>query len=68
MYSANHDVECIFIDGLLKHANINLEDVPEFVEKLKKITSQCGVDFYVSLSASKDDLKDVDFTDCALLN
>ena len=30
MYSANHDVECIFIDGLLKHANINLEDVPEY--------------------------------------
>lgn len=68
MYSANHDVECIFIDGILKHANVNLENMPRFVERLKKISSQCGVDFYVSLSASKDDLKDVDFTDCALLN
>ena len=25
MYSSNHDIECVFIDGILKHANISLE-------------------------------------------
>lgn len=68
MYSANHDVECVFIDGILKHANVDLESMPRFVERLKKISAQCGISFYVSISASKDDLKDVDFTDCSVLN
>ncbi|MEI3219590.1 MAG: hypothetical protein V8S08_08245 [Lachnoclostridium sp.] len=68
MYSANHDVECVFIDGTLKHANVDLESMPRFVERLNKISSQCGIDFYVSISASKDDLKEVDFNDCSLLN
>lgn len=68
MYSSNHDVECIFIDGILKHANIELEHMPRFIERLKKISAQCDIDFYVSISADKDDLKDVNFTDCKLLN
>ena len=68
MYSANHDVEAIFIDGILKQANVELSCMPRFVERLKEITKQCGIDFYVSISASKDDLKDVDFTDCKMLN
>ena len=52
MYSANHDVECVFIDGILKHANVDLESMPRFVERLKKISAQCGISFYVSISAS----------------
>ena len=68
MYSANLDLECIFIDGILKRKNVTLSNMPEFIERLKKISAQCGIDFYVSLSASNQDLKDVDFTDCTLLN
>lgn len=68
MYSANHDVECVFIDGILKHANVDLENMPRFIERLKKIAAQCEIKFFVSISADKDDLKDVDFTDCNLLN
>ncbi len=68
MYSANLDLECIFIDGILKRKNVTLGNMPEFIERLKNISSECGIDFYVSLSADNQDLKDVDFTDCALLN
>lgn len=68
MYSANHDVECIFIDGVLKHTHINLADMPRFIDRLKSISSECKIDFYVSVSADKDELKDVNFADCTLLN
>ncbi len=68
MYSANHDVECIFIDGILKGDHIKAEDMPKFTERLKKISSQCGIDFYVSISADKNQLSDVDLTDCKVLN
>lgn len=68
MYSANHDVECVFIDGLMKHTDVSLDNIPRFIERLKKIAKQCDIKFYVSLSASKEELKNVDFTDCNLLN
>ena len=68
MYSANHDVECIFIDGILKRDHIKADDMPKFVERLKGISSRCGIDFYVSISADKNELSEVDLTDCKVLN
>lgn len=68
MYSSNHDVECIFIDGILKHADISLENVPEFIERLKKISSECGIDFYVSISATNEDLIDVAKDGCCFID
>ncbi len=59
MYSSNHDIENVFIDGILKHADISLDNMPEFTERLKKISAECGIDFYVSISAAADDLKDL---------
>lgn len=59
MYSSNHDIECIFIDGIMKHADISLENVPDFVERLKKISTECGIEFFVSLSADKSELTDI---------
>ncbi len=56
MYSSNSDIQCVLIDGILKHADISTENVPEFVERLKKLSEDCGIDFYVSLSAHKDEL------------
>lgn len=35
MYSSNHDIECIFIDGILKHADISIENIPGFIDRLK---------------------------------
>lgn len=59
MYSSNHDIEHVFIDGILKHADVSLDNMPEFTERLKKISAECGIEFYVSISAAKDDLKDI---------
>ena len=68
MLSANHDIQAIFIDGILKHANISSENMPRFIERLKNISKRHDVNFYLSISAEKDQLNGIDLTDCALLN
>lgn len=68
MYSANHDLECVFIDGLMKQSRINLENVPTFVSRIKKLSEECGVDFYVSLSASRNELTGEAFDDCKFID
>lgn len=59
MSSANHDIECVFIDALLKHADLTLEKLPAFVEKLNKLASECDIDFYVSVSGDKADVEGI---------
>ena len=68
MYSSNLDLECVFIDGLMKHTGINLEDVPGFITRLKQLSAECGIDFYVSLSAEKDSLTGDAYEGCTFLN
>ena len=68
MTSADHDIEAIFIDGILKHANISLENMPEFLAKLVKISQDQKIDFYVSVSATNSDLSGMDLNDCKILN
>ena len=59
MSSANHDIECVFIDALLKHADLTMEALPAFVAKLNQITADCSIEFYVSLSAEKGDVEGI---------
>lgn len=59
MSSANHDIECVFIDALLKHADLTMEALPAFVAKLNQITADCSIEFYVSLSADKADVEGI---------
>ncbi|MDY5847012.1 MAG: hypothetical protein SPJ92_10890 [Bariatricus sp.] len=68
MTSADHDIQAIFIDGILKHANISLEDIPSFIEKLKKLSNDNNIDFYVSISATNEQLTDVNMEGCQILN
>lgn len=68
MISANNDIECIFIDGILKQSDISLENMPRFVERIKNISKLHNVDFYLSISAAKEDLQGIDLTDCQVLN
>lgn len=68
MTSADHDIQAIFIDGILKHANITLENIPGFIEKLKKISADYGIEFYISVSATNDQLSDVNMEGCQILN
>ena len=60
MSSANHDIECVFIDALLKHADVTLETLPCFVAKLNKLASECNIQFYVSVSADPADVANIE--------
>lgn len=68
MISCNHDIQNVFIDGILKQSDISLTNMPCFIESLKAISKKETVDFFVSISACKEDLKDIDMTDCQILN
>lgn len=66
--SSDHDIEAVFIDSILKHADITEASMPEFLERLKNISLKYEMDFIVSLSTEKEELKDVDFKDYEILN
>ena len=67
MLSANSDIQVIFIDGILTQSYIALENIPRFVDRLSNISKKHGVEFFVSVSANKDDLKDVNAEKCTYL-
>ena len=66
--SLDHDIETVYIDSILKHAYFSLGDLPEFIDRLKKISKNYGMDFVVSLSAEKEEMIGVDFEGCEILN
>ena len=66
--SLDHDIETIYIDSILKHADFSLGDLPEFIDRLKKISKNYGMDFVVSFSAEKEEMIGVDFEGCEILN
>lgn len=69
MISCNSDIEDIFIDGILKHADISMENIPDFIERLKKISKDANIDFYVSISADKAEIENkVNLDGCQILN
>ena len=66
--SSDHDIEVIFIDSILKHADVSLGDLPEFIDRLKAISEIYGLDFVVSVSADKEEMIGVNFDGCEILN
>ncbi|MBQ4467381.1 MAG: hypothetical protein II918_04075 [Firmicutes bacterium] len=66
--SADHDIETIFIDSILKHADVKMENLPEFIDRLKDISKNYGMDFVVTISANKEEMEGVNFDGCAILN
>ena len=66
--SSDHDIETIFIDSILKHADFKISDLPEFIARLKDISRNYGMDFVVSVSAEKEEMIGVDFEGCEILN
>ena len=59
MISANSDIQVIFIDAILKQTNIELENIPRFIDRLDNISKRHNVEFFVSISANKEDLAGV---------
>lgn len=66
--SSDHDIETIYIDSIMKHADFTLGDIPEFLTRLKNISKNYGMDFVVSLSAEKEEMIGVDFSEYDVLN
>ena len=66
--SSDHDIETIFIDSILKHADFKMSDLPEFIDRLKDISVNYGMDFIVSVSAEKEEMIGVNFEGCEILN
>jgi len=66
--SSDHDIETIYIDSILKHADFSLGDLPEFLTRLEGISKNYGMDFVVSLSAEKEEMIGVDFSKYEILN
>lgn len=66
--SSDHDIEMIFIDSILKHADFTLGDIPEFLTRLTDISRDYGMDFVVSLSAEREEIIGVNLDDFEILN
>ena len=54
--SQDHDIEKIFIDSILKHADIKFENIEDFLERLELISKTYNIEFIVSLSADREEI------------
>ena len=65
--SSDHDIELIFIDSLLKHADINAEDVPRFLDRLRSLSEKYEKEFIVSISMEKAALEELELEHIEIL-
>ena len=54
--SQDHDIEMVFIDSILKHADISVDNLEDFFGRLSAISATFGLDFIISVSAEKEEL------------
>lgn len=66
--SADSDIETIFLDGVMRHRDFSLEMLPSFIEKIKIVSKETGIDFVISISAELEEMIGVDFDDTEVLN
>ena len=66
--SQDHDIEVIFIDSILKHADFEIPDLAGFIERLKEISKVHKLDFVVSISADKAQLGHINLEGCEIVN
>ena len=57
--SSDHDIEVIFIDSILKHADVTISDLPEFLSRLKELSAKYDIEFVVSISATVEEIGDI---------
>ena len=66
--SADNDIETIFLDGIMRHRDFALEVLPSFINKLKIVSKETGINFVVSVSAELEEMIGVDFDGIEVLN
>ena len=64
----DRDVDTVFIDGVLRHADITLGNMPKFIDRLKDISAEYQTEFIVSVSASKEELIGMDYNGCKIIS
>ena len=66
--SSDSDIEQIYVDGIMHHADVSLGTLPNFLERLKNIANKYKIEFVVSLSAAREEMIGVNFEDVTVLN
>lgn len=54
--SQDHDIQQMYIDGIMKVAKLEKKDITSIVKKMEKISNTFNFDFIVSISADVSDL------------
>lgn len=54
--SQDSDIEEIYIDSILKHADVQASDLEEFLARLAAISEAYGPNFIVSISLDKEEM------------
>ena len=54
--SSDHDIEVIFIESILKHADVSIAYLPEFLRRLDEISQKYKMEFVVSISATAEEI------------
>ena len=67
MVAGNHDIESLFIDGLLKQVDVSIDNLPVVLDVLKSISKENDIEVYASLSAKLDEMPNIDFSDFKIL-
>lgn len=56
--SQDHDMQKVYIDGIMKVAKLSKDEVTATIKRIEAIGNEHNVDFIMSISANKEDLDD----------
>lgn len=56
MISMDYDIEKVFIDGIARITNVELDVLEHFFKRLNKLTEEYGCDFIFTISSSLEDM------------
>lgn len=68
MVAGNHDIETIFIDGVLKQVDISIDSFPLFMQKIDKIAKTNHIEFYLSVSLESNKIPALENVDYEVLS
>ncbi|MBQ0040878.1 MAG: hypothetical protein KBS56_02490 [Clostridiales bacterium] len=66
--SSDNDIQTMFLDGIMRHRDFALDVLPDFIDKIKIVSKETGIDFIVSVSAELEEMIGVNFDGIEVLN
>ncbi|HIW20428.1 MAG TPA: ATP-binding protein [Candidatus Dorea intestinavium] len=64
IYSSNTDIKQIYIDEVFKIDQIGLDNLDVLLNSIETMSKEYNINFYVSISATKEEVSKVDLTEC----